>query len=142
VLGDAELTPKQRLRGGCSEQDEDARVHNRELGLEPRAARSHLGPVRLLVDPPLAASLPLEVLDGVRDVYDRPVDPGRVERFVEEAPSRPDEGPAGQVLLVARLLAHEHGSGAGCSLPEDGLSPHLPQVAAFAAGSSLPQSGQ
>ena len=63
--------------------------------------------VRLLVDPALAARLPLEVLDGVRDVGP-PVDPGLGHALVEDSPGGADERPSGSILLVAGLLADEH----------------------------------
>ena len=44
------------------------------------------------MDPPLAARLPLEVLDGVRDVGRAPVDPGPLERLVEQRPAGPTNG--------------------------------------------------
>jgi hypothetical protein len=85
------------------------------------------------VDAPLAARLPLEVLDRVRHVGARPIDPRRLERVVEDAPRRADERPAGLVLLIARLLADEDGVRVRRTLAEDGLSPDLPEVAAAAA---------
>src|SRR5919204_451574 len=87
---------------------EDLRLHDRKLGFEPGPAGRHLCPVRLLVDSALPARLPFEVLDGVRDVRGRAVDPGLHEGFVQDPPGGPYERLAGSVLLIARLLAHEH----------------------------------
>ena len=142
VLRDAEVPSEEGLRRGRAEQDKDPWLDDRELGFEPRAAGSHLGPVRLLVDAALPASLPLEVLHGVRDVRRRPVDAGRLERLVEEPARGPDERPAGLVLLIARLLANEHCRGLAGALTEDRLRPDLPEVATLAAGGRLPQRGQ
>jgi hypothetical protein len=83
VLRHPELPAEQRLCRRRAEEDEDARLHDLELGLEPGAAGGHLGPVRLLMDPAFASRLPLEVLDGVRDVGRRAVDSRGGERFVE-----------------------------------------------------------
>jgi hypothetical protein len=48
-------------------------------------------------------------------------------------PAGPTNGPAGEILLVARLLAHEHHLGAGGSLAEHGLGGVLVEVAPAAA---------
>ena len=55
---DAELPAEQRLGGGRAEADEHPRLDRRELAVEPRPAGVDLRPVRLLVDPPLAARRP------------------------------------------------------------------------------------
>ena len=60
------------------------------------------------MDPALAARLPLEVLDDVRDVSARPVDAGLVERLVEQPTGRTDERAAFAVLAVTGLFADEH----------------------------------
>jgi hypothetical protein len=70
------------------------------------------------------------VLDRVGDVGPRPVDPGLGQRVVEHPAGGPDERGAGEVLLVARLLADEHHLGAGRPLAED----HLGGVAVEVAG--------
>ena len=49
----------------------------------------------------------LEVLDRVRDVRERPVDPRRFEPLVEDAAGGADERPPFEIFLVARLLADE-----------------------------------
>src|SRR5690242_21535920 len=97
---DAEVAADHRLGGRRAETDEDARLDHRDLGVEPGPARDHLAPRRLLVDPALPARLPLEVLDDVRDVGGRAVDPGLAERTVEELPRGADERRSGTVLLV------------------------------------------
>ncbi len=107
------------------------------FGIEPRPAGRELGRARLLVDPALAASLPLEVLDRVRDVGELAVDSGRLEPLVENAPGRPDERLSGQILLVPGLLANEDDLGGAPALPEDGLRARLPEVARPAAGGRL-----
>src|SRR5205814_752591 len=119
-----------------------ARLHDGELRLEPGSARRHLRPVRLLVDPPLPARLPLEVLDGVRDIGRPAVDAGRLERLVEEVPRRADERLSRAVLLVAGLLADEHRSRPDRALPEDRLRADLPQMAAATSGGRLLQRGE
>src|SRR5262249_23787511 len=142
VLGDAELSAEEALSSRRAEEDENARLDRIELRLEPRTARGRLRPVRLLVDAAFPARLPLEVLDGVRDVGRRAVDTGGFERVVEHPPGRPDERPSCLVLLVTGLLADEHRRGVRGALAEDRLRPDLPQVAALAPGGCLAQGGQ
>src|SRR5262245_50513071 len=48
------------------------------------------------------------MLDGVGDVRRLPVDAGLVHHLVQQPTGWPDEGLAGPVFLVARLLADEH----------------------------------
>src|SRR5436190_90275 len=126
MLGDAELAAEQRLGCRRAEQDEDARLHHLELRLEPGPAGRHLGPVGLLVDPALAARLPLEMLDGVRHIDARAVDSGRLERLVEDPARRAHERLAGAVLLIARLFADEDRARAGGAFAEDRLGADLP----------------
>lgn len=61
-----------------------------------------------VVQPPLAARLVLEVLDGVGEIDRLAVEASRRQRLVQHAPGGPDEGTARHVLAVARLLADEH----------------------------------
>src|SRR3954452_11797152 len=91
VLRHLEVPSEQALRGCRTEQDEGPRLHEGEFCLEPGPTGHLLGPARLVVDPAWAASLPFEVLDGVRDVRRLAVDAGLVEGAVEELPGRPDE---------------------------------------------------
>ena len=74
LLRDLEGAAEQRLGGGGSQTDENARLHQRDLGLEPRTARRDFRAVGLRVYPPLAAGLPFEMLDDVGDVDTAPVD--------------------------------------------------------------------
>src|SRR5207247_7648629 len=121
------------------ETDENMRLDDCELGVEPRAARGDLRPVWLLVDAALSARLPLEVLDHVRDVGERAVDACVCERLVQESSGRPDERGAGPVFLVAGLLADEHDLGLRRAFSEDRLRARLPERAGLAAGGCLRQ---
>jgi hypothetical protein len=89
-----------------------------------------------------ATRLPLEVLDGVRDVGIAAVDPRLIERAIEDPPSRPDERLACAILLVARLLAHQHHVRATRTGAEDGLRPEAPQAAGAAARRGFAQARQ
>ncbi len=135
-----------RIEDGCTVAStrgasSDARILPRSCGLDhgqlrlqPGTAGHDLERVRLGVDAPLAARLPLEVLHDVGDVGPAPLDPGLLERLVEQASRRPDEGMAAEVFLVAGLLADEHGGGSAGALAEHGLGATLPQVAGLAVG--------
>ena len=91
------------------------------------------------MDAAFAAGHPLEVFDYVRDVHPRAVDTDLVEGFVQDAPSRSDEGLAGAVLLVARLLADHHHFGTGGTFAEHGLGARQEQVTRAAAPGRLAQ---
>src|SRR5688572_15779162 len=86
-------------------------MHGAQFGFEPRATRLHLRRARLLVNTPLAARLPLEMLHRVGDIHVVARDAGVSERFVKQRTGRPDERLALPILLIARLLAHEHHAG-------------------------------
>src|SRR5688500_3963334 len=133
LAADAEVAAQERLRRRRAQTDEHARLHDVQLGLEPRPAGGHLGPVRLLVDAPLAARLPLEVLDDVGDVRKSPVDLRLVEGPVEQLAGGTHERAALAILIVAGLLADEHDLGLLGAFAEDGLRPGLPEIARLAA---------
>ncbi len=99
--------PNKRPHGDRPEGHDDRAVDRVQLGVEPGVAGVDLGGGRPLVDPPLAAPLVLEVLDGVGHVHIGAVDVGGVETLPEHATGRSDERLALDVLAVARLLADE-----------------------------------
>src|SRR5690606_12336879 len=102
LLGHPERRAQDRLRRGGPETDEHPRPQQLELGEQPRPTCDDLGSVRPLVDPPLAAYLAvLEVLDRVRPVRARWVDPRVGEGPFHQPTGRPDERLALPVLLVA-----------------------------------------
>jgi hypothetical protein len=63
------------------------------------------------VQAPLAAHFMLEMLDGIGDECLLPRDAGVLQRLIKNAAGGPDERLAGQVFLVARLLADQHEGG-------------------------------
>ena len=97
--------PVQAARCRRSQRDVRGGPHNRALVVEPPSAALDFIGVRPLVQPPLAALFELEVLDRMGDEDVAAPDAGVVQRPVENAAGRPDEGLAGEVLLVAGLLA-------------------------------------
>jgi hypothetical protein len=74
----------------------------------------------------------LEVLDRIGHVDAPPVDPRGLERLVEQPARRPDKRMTLAVLLVARLLAHQHHLGGPRPFAEDGLRRAHPEMAAAA----------
>src|SRR5262249_8304616 len=78
-----------------------------------------------LVQPALAPHLVLEVLDCIGDEGVPAGDAGFLERLIQHPASRPHEWLAGQVLLVARLLAHQHDMGASAPFAPDDLRREL-----------------
>ncbi len=66
--GDLEMRADHGLRGGGAERDDDVRLHGLHFALQPLVAGVDLALRRRLVQAPLAARLPLEVLDRVGDV--------------------------------------------------------------------------
>ena len=115
----------QRARRGGAERDGQRRADQLALLLDPPAAGVDLAAVGLGVDAPLAARDELEMLDRVGDVGGRAVDPGLGQRGVEQLPRGTDEGPAGKVLLVARLLADEQDGGSSGPSPNTVCVAHL-----------------
>ena len=85
------------------------------------------------MDAPLAAPLELEMLDRVGDIGAGAVHARLGQRLVQQLPRRPDEGPPGQILLVAGLLADEHQRRVQRAFAEHGLRRVLVERAAGAA---------
>ena len=106
--GDAEVAAEQGLRGGGAETDDDVGREHGDLRLEPGMTGLDLARPRLAVEPPLAALHPFEVLHRVGDIDEAAIDPGRGQGTVEQPPGGTDEGQAGAILGIARLLADQH----------------------------------
>jgi hypothetical protein len=70
---------------------------------------------------PFAAKFEFEVLDRVGDIAERTVDFGLVQAFIKQPASRPNEGPAGQILAVAGLFADKNHSRILRTFPENDL---------------------
>jgi hypothetical protein len=67
------------------------------------------------------------MLDGVGDVDFLAIDAGFFQRFVEDLSCRSDKRLAGQVLLVAGLLADQHDAALAAAFAADRLGCALPQ---------------
>jgi hypothetical protein len=96
---------------------------------------------RLLVDASLAAGLPLEVLDCIGDVSRLAVDRRIRQRTIEEPAGRADKRFAGEVFLIAGLLADEHDVRRLTSGTEHGLRGVLPQRTVATVGRLLAHGG-
>ena len=142
VLRYPELPAEQGLRRGGAEEDEHSRLDDRDFGLEPWPARGDLRPGWFLVNAALALGLPPEVFHRVRHVGRRAIDPGFLERLVQQPSGGAHEGLSRSVLVVTRLLADEHHPGRLRALSEDSLGAELPEVAAVAAGGGFAERRQ
>jgi hypothetical protein len=107
------------------------------FGVEPGAARGNFGGIWFFVDATFAARLPLEMFDGVGYVNFFAIDAGFDERVIEQLPCGTDEGFAGEVFLIARLLANEHEFAVRGTFAENRLRAELPEVAVFAGFSGF-----
>ena len=91
---------------------------------------------------PLAARLPLEVLDDVGDVDARSVDARVGERAIEEFAGRSDERMTCEIFVVAGLLADEHQLSPRPAFTENGLRPALPEIACVTLARGLANARQ
>src|ERR1700722_309350 len=107
-LADRHGAAEHAARRGRPHGDDHLGLDDRALKIEPPAAGVDLAGVRLLVQPPLAALLELEMLDCAGDEHRLAVDAGLDDGAVEDAAGRADERMALLVFLIARLLADQH----------------------------------
>ena len=91
-----------RVGGGGSQADDDLRVYERELGVQPRMARDNFRFRWLLVNTPLSPLFEFEVFDGVGDVNIRTVDAGVFKRTGQQTPGGSDERLPGQIFPCRR----------------------------------------
>src|SRR5262249_42810411 len=112
------------------------------LRVEPRTARLNFRRVRLLVNTPFAAGLPLEMLDHIRHVHGLSIDSRLLESTIQKTAGGTDERPAGAGPGIAWLLPDPHQL-----CPRRPFSPHgpgapHPQVARPTAGRHSQEGGQ
>src|SRR5271163_4560581 len=109
-----ERSAHQRERGGRAESHHELGLQHVELEIEPPPTGLNLAAVRSLVKTSFAARLVLEVLDRVGEIDRSAVQPDFGQRAVEHLARGSDKWPAGDILLVAGLLAgHHHRRGRG-----------------------------
>jgi hypothetical protein len=109
------------------------------LCLQPRLTGYHLPDRRFLVQAPLAALDPFEMLDGVGDVNLVARTTHFSEGFVQETTCRSDERMALAIFHVAWLFTNEHDACVFRPLAENRLGRVLVQIAPFARTCSGPQ---
>src|ERR1700722_6050310 len=107
-LADRDGAPGQAARGGRTKSDDGGWLDQAAFHIEPDLAALDLVGVRPLVQAALAAHLVLEVLDRIADEGFLARDSRLAQRPVENLPGGADERLAGEIFLVARLLADEH----------------------------------
>src|SRR5262245_60894988 len=106
---DPKCPAEHRLRGGGAETDDELRFHECDFLREPWPARGDFAFDGLLVQTPLTAWFPFEMLHCVRDVYVAAFDTRIGERAIQHLSGRPDEGATFEIFLVAGLFAdHEN----------------------------------
>ena len=116
-----DLAAHKRLCGGDSQRQDEMRADQGNLLVDPDATHLDLITIGPLVQALLAARLVLEMLHRVGEIDRCPIDAGVGQRAIEQAAGWPDEGTAGDILLITGLLAHHHERGAGRSFAEHGL---------------------
>jgi hypothetical protein len=122
ILAMVTVLPVRLRAAGGAERDDGRWFDQVALVFEPDLAAFDLVTVRPLMQAPFAAHLMFEMLDCIGDEGVLAGDAGIFERGVENAAGRPDERLAGEIFLVARLLADQHEIGFGRTFPRHGLS--------------------
>src|SRR5262245_55885784 len=136
------VAPRQRAGRGIAQRDHKTWPQSSELALQPPAAGGDFAGIRLLMDASLAARLVLEMLHHIGEVKLGAIEAGIRDGAIEQLAGWSDEGPAGKVLLVARLLAYEDNTGVGRAFAEHGLRRRAVQWTALAGRYLCPQPGQ
>src|SRR4051812_36616436 len=129
LLRHLEGLAEERLRRRRAKTDQHSRFDQEDLRLQPRTARGDFRAVGLGVNSPLAARLPLEVLDDVGDVDEAAIDAGFLQRAIEQLARRSEERMPREIFRVARLLADHHDVRSRRSFTEDRLRSQSVQVA-------------
>jgi hypothetical protein len=81
----------------------------------------------------------LEMFDRIGDEHILARDPGALQCLIQDTAGRTNKWAAGQVLLVARLLADQHQTRSRAALTRHDLSAELVERAARALGFLGPQ---
>src|SRR5438067_2064459 len=128
--GDRDTRTGDRAERRCTQCDDDARTNGADLALQPFVAGGHLALRRRLVNAPLTARLPAEMLDRVGQIEIGGRDAGLAKHVAQQLAGRTDEGLALLILLVARLLADQHQPRLVRAFAAHSLRRALPQIAA------------
>jgi hypothetical protein len=129
LFGKPECRANQQLASGRSQGDDQSWLDEVELKVEPWPAGSDLMLIGPIMETPLAAGTPLEMLDDVRDEDALAIDPGLGQRAIQDRSRGAHEWVPGEIFPIAGLLSDEHQCGTVGAFAEDGLSRVLEQVA-------------
>src|SRR5947199_2336107 len=121
ILRDPERVAEDRAGRRGAEADENLRLDQGQLGVEPRTTSLELVRPWRLMDSALAALLELEVLDRVGDVELLALETRFGQRLVKHLAGRTDEWRALPIFLIPRLFSDEHDPRGGRASAEDGL---------------------
>ena len=134
---DLELPAEKRLGRGRAETDDHARLDHGNFGVEPGTAGGDFARVRLLVDPALAARLPLEVLHRVRQIHPGRISAGFDDGLAQEAAGWPDERFALRVFVGTGAFADKQPLGVLIADPKHGFIAPFVQRTGDAGGNAF-----
>ncbi len=109
------------------------------ISASSQESKPRFRPRRVCWNAPRSARHPFEVFDNIGDVGLPAVDPCLDKTAVQQPSRRSDEGMAGEVFGIARLLAHEHDRCSLRSFAEHGLCGVLVQIAGGASSGGVAQ---
>src|SRR5579871_2582893 len=104
----AKLGTEHGLSGSRSQANNYFWLDQRDFRFEPGAAGIHLGDAGLLVYPPLAAFVKLEMFHRVGEVDARTINSGIGKCAVQYLAGRPHKGTSLAIFDASRLLADKH----------------------------------
>ncbi len=106
----------------------------KHLGVEPVIACGEFRRIRPLMQSTLAARLPFEMFDGVRDVQLAAFEASGFQRVVGTRPAGPTKGRPRRVFFVAGLFADQHDARRRRALAENRLGCMTPDITTTAGG--------
>ncbi len=133
ISSHAKIFSQQRLRGACAKANQNLRLNNLQLRVQPRTARLNFRMARLLMNASLATlrGNPLEVLHHIGDVDFGPIDADLRQHFVEQPSCRTDERMSRFVFAISGLLSDKHYASSGRAFSEHSLRPEFPKITRF-----------
>jgi hypothetical protein len=78
------------------------------------------------------------MLNGVGDVHLTPIDPRRLEAFIQQVTSRPDKRLPLLIFPIAGLFPHQENSGMGAAFAKDDLRGFPVEVASTTLAGCFP----
>jgi len=121
-FGDRNGFPREASRGAYTEGDDRGWLDELALRVEPDPATFDFVIVRPFVQPAFASHLVLKMFHRIGDEGVLAGNSGISQCLIENPTRWTDERPAGEIFLVARLLAHKHERSVGRTLARHGLS--------------------